>query len=396
MSKLNKISEEKAHAEFSASGSSRWLNCPGSISLCKKAPPGRESEYAAEGTRAHTCLEFLLKNRKNLTAAKRTALKSYSLEMVEYALDAAYWIIEQIGDENEDVEFLCETKVDASPFTCEGQFGTLDAAIVRVFDRLTVIDYKYGAGVAVDPVYGGDLNPQLAYYALALSYEYQHNFSEVELVVIQPRAFSESGETTRSKVFPMDQLLAWEEKFRVGVERARAPLAPLASGNWCKFCPASVICPELKEKAMRDAQIVFRDNAVQALPEVKTLAIPDLGKALHAAEKLEKFIEALRDHAQHVLECGGEVPGWKLVQKRSTRKWIDEQDTAFRARTIYGSKAFTEPKLLSPAQMEKISGKDWVNEQVTNESSGTTVVPEDDKRPAVKPMEKIFLKENMI
>lgn len=384
-----KTSEEKAHATYSASGSARWLNCPGSIKLCESAPESPDSEYALEGTKAHACLEFLLKNRAKLQAAKKVALKTYPLEMVEYALDAVDWITTEAGYD----EILCETRVDATPFTCAGQFGTLDAAIVRDFDRLTVIDYKYGAGIAVDPEFEGDCNPQLAYYALGISHEFSHNFTEVELVIIQPRAYHESGETTRSAVFTMDQLLAWDTKFREGVERTKKDDAPYCAGSWCKFCPAAFMCPELKENAMREAQIVFADDTIESLPETRLMNLPDMGRLLDAAEKLEGFIKAARERALYILNQGGEIPGWKLVDKRAIRKWRDENYAGIMAHgKTWADDAF-ETKLRSPAQLEKrictkgIWSREtngFIEEHVTCESSGTTLAPESDKRPAVK------------
>ncbi len=385
------IPEDKLHAEFSASGSARWLNCPGSIALSKKAPEQRESEYAKEGTEAHACLEFLLKNGWGRKGAVEVALKKWPKEMVEHGKAAHDWLLAKYREHQGG--FLCETKVDASPFTCEGQFGTLDAAIVEEFGRLVVIDYKYGAGVSVDPEGpDGKGNSQLVYYALGISHQYAHNFSEVELVVIQPRAYHESGNTTRSFVLSIEELLAWEPVFREGVEKCRDPLAPLATGSWCKFCPAAMICPELKDKAFKQAQIVFTDEAgIESVPEPRMISIPNLTTALNAAEKLEDWIAKVREHAIHVLERGHEVEGWKLVQKRSIRKWKDEDVTAERAETIWGQKVYTK-KLLSPAQLEKLlpNQRPWIDDNTTSESSGTTLVPESDKREAVKPVAAVF------
>lgn len=389
------MTEIKAHAEFSASGSERWLNCPASINLCKLAPEAPESEYAAEGTRAHECLEAMLKsndgyNRGNL-------IKKYGLEMVEYAEDAAEWIIGQAGHDN---ELITETKVDASPFTCDEQFGTLDFAIIRDFGRLTVGDYKYGAGVAVDPTdENGDCNPQLAYYALGLSYQHDHNFSEVELVVIQPRAFHQSGETIRTAVFSIEQLLAWGEKFKAGVVRCKSEAPQYKSGKWCRFCKAAVICPELKDNSLKQAQIDFSDETALVIPEPSTMTIPNLGRALDASLKLEAFIDALRKHAEFVLSSGGKIDGWKLVEKRSPRRWADKEKSTAEAKEKFGEKAFTEPELLSPAQLEKAIGKKgvwsdrvngWIDNNVTTKSSGLTLVEESDKRPAINPMENEF------
>lgn len=390
------ISAEKAHATYSASGSHRWLNCPGSIALCEKAPPQRESAYATEGTEAHACLEFLLKNRNNLRDAVRVVRKKYDDEMVGHALEAAEWIIARLAAAP-GAEFLCETKVDASPFTCNEQFGTLDAAIAHEFGRLIVIDYKYGAGVAVHPDgHDGMGNSQLVYYALGISHAYYHNFAEVELVVIQPRAYTASGETIRSHVLSMEDLAAWEHRFREGVTVSKLPNAPLAAGAWCKFCPAAAICPELKDNAMRDAQVVFADETgLVSVPEPKMIVVPHLGNILDACERLEAWIDKVREHAVHVLERGGTIDGFKLVDKRAPRKWVDEDRIASEASAALGPAAFSPPKLLSPAQLEKQfkhnkSIGSWVEARVTTKSSGTTLVRESDRRPPARLIKDIF------
>lgn len=48
------------HAVLSASSSERWLNCPPSARLCENYED-KGSDYAAEGTDAHTLCEFRLK-----------------------------------------------------------------------------------------------------------------------------------------------------------------------------------------------------------------------------------------------------------------------------------------------------------------------------------------------
>lgn len=392
------VGGDKAHADFSASGAYRWMACPGSIELCKSAPETPESPYAAEGTMAHECVEFLLKNRANFAAAIKMAKKKYPPEMVEHCVASAdvilSWLSDACQEYGEDVEFLCETKVDSSLFTCGGQFGTLDAAIVPHFGRLTVIDFKYGAGTVVDPAgLDGKGNPQLVYYALALSYQYDHNFTDVELVVIQPRAFSgEDDGGLRSHVMTMAELKAWHPRFRDAVMATGPKSAPLVAGDHCRYCGAKAICPEVKEKAMEQAKIVFADAEVVALPDPKLQAIPDLAQMLKAADKLETWIEGVRAHATLVLERGGKVPGFKLVEKRAPRRWVDEEMFAKQ----WGQDAFADPKVLSPAQFEKKFGKKFPNRQAYVDnfthttSSGNTMVSESDKRPAVKVMEDIF------
>jgi hypothetical protein len=384
------IGEEKDHARYSASGSSRWLNCPGSLALSDKAPPAPDSEYAIEGTKAHACLEFLLKNKNGGGAALAMARKTWPDDMVDHAAEAKAWILNEMHDDPGDL--VCETRVDASPFTCEGQFGTLDAAIVREFGVLTVIDYKYGAGVAVEPEGDGNGNSQLVYYALGISHQYHHNFSHVELVVIQPRAYHESGETTRTFLMSMEDLLSWEDIFLEGVENTLEEDAPLESGSWCKFCPAATICPEIKEQAFRNAQVAFTDEVgLISVPEPVMIKLPHLSTILDATYKMEAWIAKVRDHAFHVLKRGEEIDGFKIVEKKSIRKWKDYESAAEDADLYYGAEAFTAPKLLSPAQFEKrFKASDFVMANTTKESSGVTMVRESDKRPAVRSIQDVF------
>lgn len=382
------------HAKYSASGSTRWLNCPGSIALSESAPPQAESKYATEGTEAHACLEFLLRNirkSKSPQAVITKAEKTYGKEKTLHARAAIVEIFCRL-DSSKANELLIETRVDASPFTCPDQFGTLDAAIVEEFGRLTVIDFKYGAGIVVNPAE----NSQMIYYALALSHQYDHAFSDVELVIIQPRAYTESGETTRSVVMSMQDLLAWAPKFKAGVKAAEDPTAPLRSGSWCQFCRAAPICPELKDRAFKQAQVAFSDTTgIESLPAPTGIQIPALGVILDACERLEDWIKSVREHAMHVLERGENIDGFKLVAKRSPRRWVDESETAKDAKRRFGDCVFSVPSLLSPAQLER-SAKgspnldQWVAQHTTSESSGNVLVRSNDKRPAVNSIAAAF------
>jgi len=87
----------------------------------------------------------------------------------------------------------------------------------------------------------------------------------------------------------------------------------------------------------------------------------------------------------------GNIPdGLKLVDKRSNRSWKDEGE-AIEALQFLGlnkNDIMTVPKLKSPAQVEKIfknkkEAAPLVSPLVQTKSSGTVLVKEDDKRPAI-------------
>ena len=390
---------KRAHAKYSASGSHRWLHCSGSIELSEKAPPQGESSYAKEGTEAHECLEFLLNNRHNIKAAEKMARKKWDDDQVNYGLDSVDYVLKRANELGGEVEIEAETRVDASFFTKEGQFGTTDISIIQLFGRLIILDYKYGAGVPVD----AKENSQLIYYALGMAARYDFNFEEVEMVVIQPRAEHEDG-PIRSWTCTMDYLLEeWVPKFKRGVEICEDPFeSTLLAGDHCRFCPAASICPEISNKRLREAQIEFDDETmeIETLPTVGKIAIKNLPTILDACDRLEHWIEAVRSHAFHVMERNETIHGYKLVEKRNTRKWSDEEKVAKLAKKYFGETAFAHPKLLSPAQFEKAHSlystdeekraKKFVEKYTTSKSSGFTMVKESDARDAVNYIETQF------
>jgi hypothetical protein len=112
-----------------------------------------------------------------------------------------------------------------------------------------------------------------------------------------------------------------------------------------------------------------------------------LAKALTLADQLESFIADARKLAQERLEKNMPVPGYKLVAKRATRQWVDEAK-AEQALMIAGLTAddIYKRELLSPAQAEKAAkkaGAAFPANQVVSVSSGNTIAPESDPRPAV-------------
>lgn len=243
--------EIKLHAKYSASGSERWLECPGSIALSAKIPSGPSSSYAVEGTDAHTCLEFVMRNReKSRSVVTKMLQAKFPEQMIRHGIETADRIFKLVPP---GAELLCETRVDLS-FVEPGMFGTVDAAVVELFGILWVIDYKYGAGRLVDP----KDNSQMIYYALGIAHKYKFNFERVRLAIAQPRIVHKDG-FFRTWDMEIPELMAWETKFKKGVEACKDPFAPLAPGRWCFFCPAQTICPAVEDRAYDEAQTDF-DN----------------------------------------------------------------------------------------------------------------------------------------
>lgn len=240
------MKEKKLHAKFSASGSERWLNCPGSVALSENIPEV-ESEYAKEGTMAHECLELIMKNNCS-DKIILLASKKYPVGMVSNAVGFFDKVISLMPHGS---KLLCETRVDLS-FVSPGMFGTVDAAIVDIFGTLWVIDYKYGKGRLVSP----EENTQMIYYGLGIAHALDFNFENVRLAIAQPRIVHKDG-FFRTWDMDVPQLMGWTEKFKEGVKRCKDPFAPFKPGRWCYFCRAQNICPAIENKAFDEAQSDF-------------------------------------------------------------------------------------------------------------------------------------------
>jgi hypothetical protein len=100
---------------------------------------------------------------------------------------------------------------------------------------------------------------------------------------------------------------------------------------------------------------------------------------------IEEWIKSLRRHANNILDAGAELPGYKLVEKRPTRRWRVEQEfVAWATEEGLDDDDIYEKKLKSPPQIERVVGKKNLPASlVIAVSSGTSMVADTDNRPAV-------------
>lgn len=166
-----------AHALLSPSSAHRWLNCPLAPRLEAQLPE-KPSEYAREGTIAHSICEVsaklhfkkIKKTEYNKVLKKYKADPQWDDEMLQTAETYSEHLAERaMGFDNEPY-IAFEVKVDISDVVPEA-FGRCDC-IMFGGDTLVITDYKHGKGV---PVSASD-NPQLKLYALGALKLYQPLF----------------------------------------------------------------------------------------------------------------------------------------------------------------------------------------------------------------------------
>lgn len=236
----NSLTNEKQHAKLSASGSKRWMECPGSVIL-EAFLPDETSAYAEEGTKAHELAEAklydLLKNKNphNLQALMQNCDAEMDIatsKYIEYIID----IIDGLKLEGYQAYTGIETTVCFDKWV-PGGFGTIDFFAVGG-THLHIVDLKYGKGVPVSAVE----NPQPRAYSLGFLQDYEliyDNIEDVTYHIVQPRINNYSSET-----LTVEELTEWAETvLKVKADKAWAGTREYNPGGaQCKFCKAKAVC----------------------------------------------------------------------------------------------------------------------------------------------------------
>src|SRR5690606_30590166 len=116
---------KRKHALLSASGSERWLNCPGSVRL-EQDFPDTTSPYAQEGTAAHELSEIMLRYKTEQWTKQKYSMelkkfqannKFYCKEMHDYIDEYTDLVMERINEARArvpDAVVLLEERLDYS------------------------------------------------------------------------------------------------------------------------------------------------------------------------------------------------------------------------------------------------------------------------------------------
>lgn len=397
--------QHKAHAEWSASATSRNWNCPGALALTKQvAHLDKESEAAAWGTACHEVSEQCLWSGQDAEEwiDRVVKTKEHSFEVDEEMAECAQTYIDYVRDRIAPVKYddgfklLIEQRFSLEsmkpPFEAG---GTADTVMYFPDEKLLeVVDLKGGRGVVVEVVD----NKQLRTYALgAMLANPGLKVERIMSTIVQPRAPHKDGRI-RSETFHVMDLIEWMMDLRSAMNRAKEASDAyaaitgditreewaakyLSAGNHCTFCPAAGFCPALEKKAFDAAGVWFDDGGTPQLSNTPADLSPEkLATVLEAADMIEQYLNACRRLAHTLAEGGTEIPGFMLVDRIGRRRWaVEEADLT---KKLADEAGLTEdelyvPKLRSPAQLEKVLGKkrqDVLKPFIETPVTGTTLV----------------------
>ena len=341
------------HSQYGASGAHRWCACYGSVKLCENIP-SRSSVYASEGTKAHELAEMVLLGKP---IPQDTDLEMYKHVMVYYDY------IKLLGGVLEVEKRFHLNFIDPR------MFGTCDAVVIN--DRkIEIIDLKYGAGVMVSP----ENNMQLEYYALGALYnealdDIDYGFEEIKLTIVQPRC----DDPIKSWVVTYKELHDFVIKMKEAIRLSELPNPPFAMGDHCRWCPAVISCPRVKEMHNTVAVSVFEKMDIVDKHEF-------VRKVIEKKGIINKIIDECEEYALEYINSGGTINGLVLKEGRKSRTWKEGSEASLIK--IFGEDIY-EREIKSPAKLEKTCNKEIrqtvLNSLIITQPGKIKVVPENSK-----------------
>lgn len=428
------------------SSAAKRLMCPGSYQMEQKLPPGAgktSSKDADEGSALHDCIAYMLDNDiVDLKEIEGMIFRDHVMtdKLIEGAIRPAMAFFDALCDASiergeGELQFLVEKRCELPGIP--NAFGTSDI-IFRNEKRSGILDWKFGAGVPVAALYlddeNGDLvNPQLMFYARAAMHTYPGFFPgpaatewPIEVIIYQPRVRADIAKAQ----LPDDRALTYHfvdehdpavtyavtsqkelGNFRDALVRAIAeatsPNPKIAKGEHCRFAACKTICPLWTGPALDLTKLIERKKVGETLGEYPNeQGVSEFSWAQFYADGLELFdnIDVFRkefmDQAHQFISAGRKIPGWKLVDKRGTEKYVDEPgavrhvigvgvdpDDVYAPREVKSPaqlRATLEP--LMPGKTKKdrtAAAKEQIGKFTEVVSSGTSLAREDDNRQGV-------------
>lgn len=390
-----------SHKPLSPSRLSMFFACPGSYGMSRKYQSS-QSSAAAEGEMLHGVIENFLAQYieegeevirqkctdgikdplETLTADQRIAID----DALEYLAKVYHHVIDPLTLETQ----LSMAELHPALFECGGtndvSFVTLDPDGVST---LHVLDWKFGQS---EPIYALDNDQLLAYAWGQLMRAPGSGIELVTVHIVMPR-LNHYDSATYDKV----QMRAWLHGRAIpGAQACYAEIPEFNPGQkQCRWCPGKNQCGYRHDYARKTATEVFKRHL-----EIPDVSVDDLAALMPEMQALKTYIADLEKFAMQTLLSGQSFGQYKLVEGRSSRRWIDEVKAEKWLLSKCDVEQVYESKLVAPAKAEKLVRafkKDLEFTSLWAKAPGNpTMVPESDKRPALELRDASTIFANLI
>jgi len=340
------------HSAISPSSAGQWVQCPASVKFQQDFPRETDPIAAREGSAAHWLAARALQGAdcSGLTVADN------GIEIT----DEMHAAVRAYCDDVERVAGVIhvEQRISCPKIHAEA-YGTCDCYSV-VGNRLTVWDFKFG----ILPV-SAHLNYQLLMYASGiLSNISDKNITEIDLRIIQPRAYNRAECGFTHWLLDVTELPKFEAILHVAAAAALNDAPPAETGGHCRYCRARHACPALRIETAKWAEAAREYSSPQELPP------PALGFELEylqeAAEIIKYRLEALEAQTIKAITAGGLVPGFSVKQTFSREKWTVNFNEIQALGELLGFDLAKPAEAITPTQARKLG----LDKEITSKFAG--------------------------
>ncbi len=404
---LARLKDGSGHSVFSPSASPMWLACPGSL-IPNLLEPDEGNDDSAYGTVAHSLTESWLKTGRapeHLIGTTQTVdsfeilIDESMMYFVELAVDRCEW---------EPGEHIIERKVWFSHLTpIPRQGGTLDFAALR--KNIGVFkDHKFGK--SPDGMVIAEENPQLMLYAIGAMNDpdfTRYALHDFVIHITQPRLdHYDEWHTTRKRLIEFSQYVKERAAIAWQFDAPRVP-----GPKQCRYCKVRGSCSANAKYQEDLLNAVFQDESGESVDEfearlksddfelrmsdIRSLTIEQKARLLPYRKMAEAWWAALQYDLESHAARGENVPGHKVVEGRSKRRFRNEHSAQKYLRELgLHYEDFIIEKMQTPASVEKLlaaklkikqmAARKLLGEHVYKPPGKASLVPLTDRRPAIE------------
>jgi len=361
------------HARLSPSSSSRWLTCTSSVEASDKYE-NKSGSAAVWGTNVHFLGELLLNDKVIEIGDVHTeqgVTFQVDAEMLQCAEEYADYVNSFI-DKNSVV--LIEEQFDLSEIS-KGQFGTSDATVLNG-NHLHVMDLKTGHGTVK-----AESNTQLMLYAIGAVGELEdiYDIDMITLHIVQTRAGH--IDTWELHYEDLMKFKAYAQGQAKAIIDGKTEFSPTQKA--CQWCLHQTNCEALKSHVENTVKGAF-DNLEDIDGQADLIDTNHIKKILDNKDLIVAFIKAVEARSLELLQEGNEIDGYKLVEAKTNRKWVDEDEVAKYLNRKVKAEDLWVKKLIPMTKILKMRPDDKKLQGMLIKPEGKPVVAKlDDKRPAI-------------
>lgn len=355
------MEDQQEHSRLSASSSSRWLVCPGSLTLDEPDRKELINEMAKIGTVVHAIAEDCLVLNIDAEVFNNTIIDDIEITD-EYLTWANCYVDYIMSYYTSKFKIGIEHRTNYSKYAEDG-FGTMDAYIVDNVNKiLHIFDLKCGR-ITVDAYQ----NSQLTLYALGVRDELKLKNYTYKLHIIQPRTYHyDTWEFDNKYLNDFAKMVT--ERAKLTTSSIRIP-----GEKQCQWCKNNPTCNELK---------IYMDDLIgNMFDNIEELPMNDILKIYNNKKLISTYLENIENYLLEKAMNGEKLDGLKLVISNPHRKYTEEAEEIL---DMYlGEKAYTQ-KLIGVTAATKLLDKKIIDTIVYKPKGVPKLASITDKRETIE------------